>query len=92
MHEPRRQPGLRFGPVASREFDRFDPWAAERLESRNAGLSKPLGRDKSRGRRPDEGKEDGQRRDPRPPYERGSKYLGRRDLRRRSRGLRARRR
>ena len=43
MHKPRRQPCLRFGPVAGREFDRLNPRASECLESRNAGLSKLLG-------------------------------------------------
>ena len=67
MHEPRRQPRLRFGPVAGREFDRLNPRAGECLESRNAGLPKSFGGDDGRGWRPNEGKADRQRREPEPP-------------------------
>ena len=56
MHEPRRQPRLRFGPVAGREFGRLNPRAGKGLESRNAGLSKSFGGDNGRGRSPNEGK------------------------------------
>ena len=67
MREPRREPGLRFGLVAARQFDRRDARTGERPESRDAGLSEAFGGDDGCGRSPNAGKADRQRSEGEPP-------------------------
>ena len=85
--ELRRQPRLRFGCVAGREFDRLRPRSGEGPESRNAGFAKSFAGHDGCGRSPDEGEADGQNREPHSPYKPRPKPVARQDLRCRSPGL-----
>ena len=81
VREPRCQPGFRLSPVAGREFDRLNPRASDGLESRNAGFPKAFAGDDGRGRSPNEGKADGQNREPQPPFQPRPKPVARQHLR-----------